>query len=66
MISQLQAEMPNFMEVRPLLIDMLVFIERKAREPEVRGVADVLGARLRNLRVIGSMNGGVIEAKRVR
>ena len=52
-ISQLQAEMPNFMEVRPLLIDMLVFIERKAREPEVRGVAEVLGARLRNLRVLG-------------
>ena len=52
-ISQLQAEMPDFMKVRPLLIDMLVFIERKAREPEVRGVAEVLGARLRNLRVLG-------------
>ena len=52
-ISQLQAEMPDFMEVRPLLIDMLVFIERKAPEPEVRGVAEVLGARLRNLRVLG-------------
>ena len=52
-ISQLQAEMPDFMEVRPLLIDMLVFIERKTSEPEVRGVAEVLGARLRNLRVLG-------------
>ena len=52
-ISQLQAEMPDFMEVRPLLIDMLVFIERKTPEPEVRGVAEVLGARLRNLRVLG-------------
>lgn len=52
-ISQLQAEMTDFMEVRPLLIDMLAFIERKAPEPEVRGVAEVLGARLRNLRALG-------------
>ena len=52
-ISQLQAEMPDFIEVRPLLIDMLGFVERKAPEPEVRGVAEVLGARLRNLRVLG-------------
>lgn len=52
-ISQLQAEMPDFMEVRPLLIDMLAFIERKAPEPEVRSVAEVLGARLRNLRALG-------------
>lgn len=52
-ISQLQAEMPDFMEIRPLIIDMLAFIERKAPEPEVRHVAEVLGARLRNLRALG-------------
>lgn len=52
-ISQIQAEMPDFIEIRPLLIDMLAFIERKALEPEVRGVAEVLGARLRNLRALG-------------
>ena len=52
-ISQLQVEMPDFMEVRPLLIDVLVFIERNAPEPQVRGVAEVLGARLRNLRALG-------------
>ena len=52
-ISQLQAELPDFIEVRSLLIDMLGFVERKAPEPEVRGVAEVLGARLRNLRVLG-------------
>ena len=52
-ISQLQAEMPDFIELRPLLIDMLGFIERKAPEPEVRGVAEILGARLRNLRALG-------------
>lgn len=52
-ISQLQAEMPDFMDVRPVLIDMLFFIERKTPESEVRGVAEVLGARLRNLRALG-------------
>ena len=52
-ISQLQAEMPDFMEIRPLLIDMLAFIEHKAPEREVRGAAEVLGARLRNLRALG-------------
>lgn len=52
-ISQLQAEMPDFIEIRPLIIDMLAFIERKAPEPEVRHVAEVLGARLRNLRALG-------------
>ena len=52
-ISQLQAEMPDFMDVRPLLIDMLNFIERKTTEPKVRIVAEVLCARLRNLRALG-------------
>jgi len=51
-ISQLQAEMPDFIEIRPLLIDMLTFIERKASEPEVRSAAEVLSARLRNLRAL--------------
>ncbi len=50
-IGQLQAELPDFMEVRPLLIDMLGFIERMAPEETVREAAEVLGARLRNLRV---------------
>jgi adenine-specific DNA methylase len=52
-ISQLQAEMPDFIEIRPILMDMLAFIERKAPEPEVRWVAEILGARLRNLRALG-------------
>lgn len=49
-ISQLQAEMVDFLEARPLLVDLLAFIERKAPEPEVRTAAEVLGARLKNLR----------------
>ncbi len=52
-ISQLQAEMADFLEVRPVLIDLLAFIERKAPEPEVRTAAEVLGARLKNLRFGG-------------
>lgn len=49
-VEQLRAEMADFLEVRSLLVDMLAFIERKAPEPEVRSAAEVLGARLKNLR----------------
>lgn len=52
-ISQLQAELPDFMETRHLLIDMLSFIERKAMDETVREVAEVLSARLRNMRALG-------------
>ena len=52
-ISQLQAEMPDFIEIRPLLIDILRFVELKGAEAEVREAAEVLGARLRNLRALG-------------
>lgn len=49
-VSQLQAEMSDFLEVRSLLVDLLAFIERKAPEEQVRSSAEVLGARLKNLR----------------
>ncbi|MCC8991961.1 MAG: hypothetical protein LM514_05170 [Streptococcus sp.] len=49
-IEQLRDEMSDFLEVRSLLVDMLAFIERKAPESEVRSAAEVLGARLKNLR----------------
>ena len=52
-ISQLQAELPDFMEVRPVLIDLLQFIERKSSNEVVRGVAEVLANRLSNLRALG-------------
>ena len=52
-IQQLQQDLPDFMEVRPLLIDLLVFMEKKAPEAPVREVAEVLGARLKNLRALG-------------
>ncbi len=53
-ISQLQADLPDFMEIRALLIDVLTFIEHKAPEKATRDVSEVLGARLRNMRAIGN------------
>lgn len=52
-ISQWQADLPDFMEVRPILIDMLSFIEKKAPEQVTRDAAEVLGARLKNMRALG-------------
>lgn len=52
-VEQLKNEMADFLEVRPLLVDMLAFIERKSPEAAVRSVAEVLGARLKNLRFGG-------------
>ncbi|GHU10656.1 DNA methylase [Betaproteobacteria bacterium] len=49
-VDQLRSEMADFLEVRPLLVDMLAFIERKSPEPEVRSAAEVLDSRLKNLR----------------
>ena len=49
-VGQIQEDLPDFLEIRPLLIDMLSFIERKAPEQEVRDAAEVLGGRLKNLR----------------
>ncbi|HHF2982421.1 anti-phage-associated DUF1156 domain-containing protein [Vibrio alginolyticus] len=53
-ISHLQEELPDFMEIRPVLIDILKFIENKAPEQAMRDVAEVLGARLRNMRALGN------------
>lgn len=49
-VEQLRSEMADFLEARSLLVDMLAFIERKAPGSEVRSAAEVLGARLKNLR----------------
>ena len=49
-VSQIQEDLPDFLEVRPLLIDMLSFIERKSHGQEVRDAAEILGGRLKNLR----------------
>jgi adenine-specific DNA methylase len=49
-VDQIRSEMADFLEVRPVLVDILTFIQRKSPEPEVRTAAEVLGARLKNLR----------------
>ena len=49
-VAQIQEDLPDFLEIRPLLIDMLSFIERKAPEDEARNTAEVLGGRLKNFR----------------
>jgi len=38
-VEQIKNEMADFLEVRPLLVDMLAFIERKSTEPNVRSAA---------------------------
>jgi hypothetical protein len=42
--------MADFLEARPLLVNLLAFLERKSSELAVRTAAEVLGARLKNLR----------------
>ncbi|MHA3905050.1 anti-phage-associated DUF1156 domain-containing protein [Castellaniella sp. WN] len=50
-VDQLRAEMADFLEIRPHLVELLAFIEQTTQEPEVRSAAEVLGARLKNLRL---------------
>ncbi|TAL91804.1 MAG: DUF1156 domain-containing protein [Candidimonas sp.] len=49
-VEQMRNEMPDFLEARSVLVDMLAFIEQKSHESETRSAAEVLGARLKNLR----------------
>lgn len=49
-VDQLRSEMADFLDVRPLLVEMLAFVERTWPEPDARSAAEVLGARLKNLR----------------
>jgi hypothetical protein len=41
------------MEIRPLLIDLLQFIQHKSPHEAVRAAAEVLSNRLQNLRALG-------------
>lgn len=49
-VEQLKLDLPDFLELRPRLIDLLDFLHRKSRETAVRAAAEVLAARLKNLR----------------
>lgn len=50
-ITQMQEDLPDFHEIRPVLIDLSQFISRKSSDQAVRDVAEVLTGRLRNLRL---------------
>lgn len=52
-VKQLQIDLPDFMESRQILIDILKFIENKAADKETRDAAEILSARLRNMRALG-------------
>ncbi|MDY0134157.1 MAG: DUF1156 domain-containing protein [Atribacterota bacterium] len=49
-VSYLQETMPDFFEVRPLLVDLLSFIEVKVPDQKIRDKAEILAARLKNMR----------------
>ncbi|MFA5920223.1 MAG: anti-phage-associated DUF1156 domain-containing protein [Methylococcaceae bacterium] len=50
-IDYLHSDVTNFLEARPLLIDMADFIAAKTKASKVRDVAEILSARLRNQRL---------------
>ncbi|MGE8518496.1 MAG: anti-phage-associated DUF1156 domain-containing protein [Alcaligenes nematophilus] len=49
-VDQMRNEMNDFLEARSVMVDMLAFIEKKSPDSETRSAAEVLGARLKNLR----------------
>ncbi len=50
-IDFLHSDVTNFLEARPLLIDMTDFITAKTRVTKVRDAVEILSARLRNQRL---------------
>ncbi len=52
-VKQLQVDLPDFMESRQILIDILKFVENKAPDKKTREAAETLSARLRNMRALG-------------
>ncbi|PND29975.1 hypothetical protein C1I89_32105 [Achromobacter pulmonis] len=49
-VDQMRNEMTDFLEARAVMVDTLAFIEQKSPDSETRSAAEVLGARLKNLR----------------
>jgi putative DNA methylase len=45
-VEQLRHDLPDFLDARPRLAELLAFIECRSPEPEVREKAEILGARL--------------------
>jgi adenine-specific DNA methylase len=52
-VKQLQDDLPDFMEIRPVLIDLVAFIANKSKQENVRTAAEVLAGRISNQRALG-------------
>lgn len=52
-IRQLQEDLADFMELRPVLIDLVEFLAQKSNQILVREAAEILSSRLHNQRVLG-------------
>jgi adenine-specific DNA methylase len=52
-IQQLQEDLADFMELRPVLIDLVDFISQKSYQTSLCEAAEVLAGRLRNQRALG-------------
>ncbi len=50
-VDYLNTDVTNFLEARPLLIDMVGFIAAKTKIGKIKDVAEILSARLRNQRL---------------
>lgn len=50
-VEQLRDDLADFLEVRPVLVNLLEFIEQVSLESPTRQAAETLAARLRNLRL---------------
>lgn len=51
-IRQLQLDLVDFMELRPVLIDLVKFIARKSNEIPIQEASEVLAGRLHNMRLL--------------
>jgi hypothetical protein len=51
-VSQLMEALPDFLEIRPKLIDIAAFLSHKTRDATVRSAAELLAARMQNQRAL--------------
>lgn len=51
-VSQLMEALPDFLEIRPKLIDIMTFLSHKTKNESVRAAAEVLAARMQNQRAL--------------
>ncbi|EOV0939576.1 hypothetical protein ACWPX1_27430, partial [Pseudomonas aeruginosa] len=50
-VKTLMEDLPDYLEVRPKLIDLVRFLENKSRNEAVRSAAEVLVARMQTQRL---------------